>query len=192
MYDGSLEFSGSAHMVAEHNALFSVVEVTLESAGDMMAGGGFEGTLGALSSTTGGGVGYITLPLDLSTDGSTKGRAFVDDGSATMTTFDASTNEPEAVALVAAISSGIMTSGGGGGIVLIIFHNDQPNSRVERNAAAVYHSLHGNKGQAYGFPAVITESPSGYRTASKVFGGRSLDRAMETLDVWETLLQEHI
>ena len=93
---------------------------------------------------------------------------------------------------LAGLSSTLTTGGGGGYLVIVIFYNDQPNSYVEKNAAAVYHSLHGGKGQTYHFPAVITESSSGHKTAAKVFDKRSLDRTMETLDVWESLLQEHL
>lgn len=191
------EFSGSAHMAAEHNVLFSLAEAPLDSAPDLMADGFVSGIFGCSSSVTGGGLGYTTLPFDLSTDSSSAGRALIDN-SAVFWSTQCTAEEPEVITASSAIlgtGAAVCASTGGPNpiaVIIAFFKNDRPNSRVEKSAAAVYNSLHGNPDKPYSFPAVITESSSGYETAAKVFGGSSLEKAKETLDVWESILKEHV
>lgn len=191
----TLEFSGAAHSAAEHNILFLIPEATAESGMDLMNGGpGIVGTTGSAFVTVDMGIASSTLPFDLSTDAVFPGRALGDD-SASLMTSEESDSLPMSVA-----GAAILTTVGGcinvtspdNPVGIIIFKNDRANSYVERHAANVYHAMHGEANKTYTYPAVIAESAAGYDVAAKIFGSGSLDKAMETLDTWESILEEHI
>lgn len=193
MNDDSLfESTGMAHMDAAHNSLFAIPESTMEIGVDLMDDGMSVGlSSGGPVSTAGYGVGSSTLPFDLSTDGSSAGRNLGDNSSVLATSED-----PESAAYAIGgtciLGTGATTSNGGPEGVIIFFKNDRPNSYVEKNAASIYNALHGNPEKNYMYPAVISESPDGFETAVRVFGGNSLEQAKDTLDIWEAILEEYV
>lgn len=196
MNDSSLfESSGMAHMNAAHNSLFAVPDSTLEIAINNFKGDNLSGLSSGLpASISGWGVGMSTVPFDLSTDASSEGRNLGDDSSALTTSED-----PDAasygIALTCTVGAGIgiaASSPDGDGPIILFFKNDKPNSYVEKNAAMIYNSLHGNSNKSLKYPAVISESPDGFETASKVFSGKSFEKIKDILDIWEYILEEHV
>lgn len=195
MDDSSLlESIGIAHMDVAHNSLFAVPSSTLDVAQGLFEDGLIAGSSGCPVSTAGFGVGMSTLPFDLSTDASSAERNLGDDSSILTTSED-----PEAAAYAIGVTCIVGTGAGISGSssdnpdgILIFFKNDHANSYVEKNAARIYNSLHGNTMAELSYPAVISESPGGFETAAKVFRGNSLEQAKEILDIWEAILEEYV
>lgn len=188
---------GTNHMNVEHNTLFSTIEIIGAPALEMMqTGGPTAGSLGASGAISVLGSGSLTIPFDISTDSSTaERRAFGNSlwlESSNMVTEDPAdaTMGSEAASLGA--STTYVAGSAAGGALIIIFLNDQPNSCVEKNAANIFNSLHGERNKTYTFPAIISESPEGYETIYKLFGSGSLDKAKETLDIWEKIIEEYV
>lgn len=195
MNDSSLfESTGMAHMDAAHNSLFAVPDSTFEIAIDNFGGGSLAGLSSGLpASLCGYGVGVSTLPFDLSTDASSAGRDLGDDSSLLATSENPDAAGP-AIALTCIVGSGvgIEASSSGDDPIIVIFKNDKPNSYVEKSAAMIYNSLHGNFNKSFKYPAMISESPDGFETASEVFGGKSFEKIKGILDIWEYILEEHV
>lgn len=189
-----VESSGFEHWDAAHNSLFAIPDLTCELAVGLMGDNLTMGlSSGAPSSTSGYGAAFSTLPFDLSTDASSAQRDLGDNSSVLATSED-----PDS-AVYAVVGTSIVGTGVGisnsssddpAGII-VFFKNDRPNSYVEKNAATIYNVLHGKGDVGFEYPAVISESSAGFETAAKIFGGTSLEKAQETLDVWETILEKY-
>ena len=175
-----MDDSGLHHMDVAHNIIFSIPESTVEGAEGLIGDNLSMGSGGASTMTTGLMVGSASLPADVATDSSTEGRDLGGDTSQTLIPY------------IVGCTLSAATGGGATKGIIIIFENDRPNSCVEKNAADVYHSLHGENKRVYTYPAVIAESPAGYEAAANVFGSGSLDKAKETLDVWESILEGYV